>query len=123
MMKRRTVMAGILDGVRVVDVTDCIAGPMTTMLLADHGADVVRVERPDAAVPRAGDVVWQRGKRRVALDLATAAGRDALLDLASRADVLIESFRPAAARAMNLEHESFVAVNARLVHTSITAYG
>ena len=116
-------MAGILDGVRVVDVTDGIAGPMTTMLFADHGADVVRVERPDAAAPRAGDVVWQRGKRRVALDPATPAGREALLDLAGRADVLVESFRPASAAAMDLEHEAFIAVNPRLVHTSITPYG
>src|SRR6478735_9029585 len=123
MMKRGTVMAGILDGVRVVDVTDGIAGPMTTMLFADHGADVVRVERPDAAAPRAGDVVWQRGKRRVAFDPATPGGREALLDLATCADVLVESFRPAAAAAMGLEHEAFIAVNPRLVHTSITAYG
>jgi crotonobetainyl-CoA:carnitine CoA-transferase CaiB-like acyl-CoA transferase len=116
-------MTGILDGVRVVDLTDGIAGPMTTMLLADHGADVVRVEIAGSSAARAGDVVWQRGKRRVALDPATTAGRDAVIDLASRADILVESLRPAVARRLGLEHDSLRAVNPRLVHTSITAYG
>src|SRR5947199_9232030 len=116
-------MPGILDGVRVVDLTDGIAGPIMTMLLADHGADVVRVEVPGALRPRAGDVVWQRGKRRLALDAATPDGRHGLLDLASRADLVVESFRPALARRLGLEHEAFSAVNPRLVHTSITAYG
>jgi crotonobetainyl-CoA:carnitine CoA-transferase CaiB-like acyl-CoA transferase len=121
--EKGAVMTGILDGVRVVDVTDGIAGPITTMLFADQGADVLRVEVPGAARPRAGDVVWQRGKRRVALDPSTPAGHASLLDIVSRADVLVESFRPALASALGLEHGAFSAVNPRLVHTSITAYG
>src|SRR3954471_15490560 len=97
-------MGGILDGVRVLDVSTGIAGPLTAMLLGDHGADVVRIAAPDEAPDTAGHVVWQRGKRRVHLDAATADDRGALLDLAARADVLIESYRPSVATALGLEH-------------------
>src|SRR6188474_421317 len=107
-------MSGILDGVRVVDASTGVAGPITAMLLADHGADVVRVEAPGTA-DTSGDVVWQRGKRRVVLDPAMPAGRDELLALAAPADLLIESFAPDRAAELGLEHDAFGAVNRRLV--------
>jgi crotonobetainyl-CoA:carnitine CoA-transferase CaiB-like acyl-CoA transferase len=116
-------MTGILDGVRVLDLSTGIAGPITAMLLSDHGADVVRVQSPDRGPDRPGEVVWRRGTRHVALDVGVPDGREAVLDLASRADVVIESFRPAAAVALRLQHDDLRAANPRLVHTSITAYG
>jgi crotonobetainyl-CoA:carnitine CoA-transferase CaiB-like acyl-CoA transferase len=116
-------VSGILDGVRVLDLSTGIAGPMTAMLLSDHGADVVRVEAPDRGPDRPGEVVWHRGTRHVVLDLGSSAGRATVLDLAARADVVLESFRPAVAAALGLQHEDLRAVNPRLVHTSITAYG
>ncbi|MET0323878.1 MAG: CoA transferase, partial [Ilumatobacteraceae bacterium] len=118
-------MNGILEGVRVLDVGRGIAGPMTAMLLADHGADVVRVEPPggDGLGGSPGSVVWGRGRRRVELDLATGAGRAAFLDLAARADVLVETFRPGVAEQLGLDAATVRAVNGRLVHASITGYG
>ena len=65
-------MNGILAGVRVLDLSTGIAGPITAMLLADHGADVVRVEAPGKGADRPGEVVWHRGTRRVVLDLGVA---------------------------------------------------
>jgi len=116
-------MTGILDGVRVLDLSTGIAGPITAMLLSDHGAEVVRVQAPARGPDRPGEVVWHRGTRHVALDVGTSEGREAVLDLASRADVVIESFRPSDAVALGLEHDDLGAVNPHLVHTSITAYG
>ena len=116
-------MNGILAGVRVLDLSTGIAGPITAMLLADHGADVVRVEAPSKGADLPGEVVWHRGTRRVVLDVASPDGRGAVLDLAARADVVLESFRPGHATALGLEHDALRAVNPRLVHTSITAYG
>src|SRR5215203_3454519 len=107
-------MTGILDGVRVLDLSTGVAGPITAMLLSDHGADVVRIEAPDRAPDRPGEVVWHRGTRRVEIDVAAPDGRDAVLDLATRADVVLESFRPAAAAALGLEHADLGAVNPRL---------
>ncbi len=117
-------MNGILDGVRVLDLSAGIAGPMTAMLLADHGADVARVERPDrAGASSPGEVVWNRGKRRIALGLGTAEGRAALHDLIGRADVLVESYRPGEVAALGLDAATTAVINPRLVHLSITAYG
>ena len=74
-------MDGILDGVRVLDLSRGTVGPMTAMLLSDHGADVVRVEPPegDGFGHWPGYVVWNRGKRRVVLDLTAPSARDELL--------------------------------------------
>ncbi len=116
-------MTGILDGVRVLDLSTGIAGPITAMLLSDHGADVVRVAAPDRGPDRPGEVVWHRGTRHVVLDIGTSGGRDGVLDLASRADVVLESFRPADAVALGIQHADLRSANPRLVHTSITAHG
>jgi crotonobetainyl-CoA:carnitine CoA-transferase CaiB-like acyl-CoA transferase len=114
-------MTGILEGVRVLDLSTGIAGPMTAMLLADHGADVVRVEPPGGDPERERAVVWHRGKRRVAVDLAT--DRAELLDLAGRADVLLETFRPGVTDELGIGPDTVLGVNPRLVYTSITGYG
>jgi crotonobetainyl-CoA:carnitine CoA-transferase CaiB-like acyl-CoA transferase len=118
-------VTGVLDGVTVLDVTTGIAGPVATMLLADHGARVTKVEPPGGDPTRAcsGAQVWHRGKRSAVLDPDDAADRDRLVALASHADVLVENFAPGVAAALGLDHESLLARNPRLVHCSITAYG
>jgi crotonobetainyl-CoA:carnitine CoA-transferase CaiB-like acyl-CoA transferase len=118
-------MTGIFDGLRVLDLTRGIAGPMTAMFLADHGGDVVRVEPPDG--DPCGDVpgyaVWNRGKRLARLDLTDVAARAELLDLVARADVLVESYRPGVTTRLGIDHQTLAGVNPSLVYASITGYG
>ena len=123
--ERSDVMDGILDGVRVLDLSRGTAGPMTAMLLADHGADVVRVEPPggDGFGHWPGYVVWNRGKRRVVLDLSTPAGRDELLAMAAEADVLLETYRPGVTARLGIDYGTVGAINDRLVYATITGYG
>jgi len=118
-------MALVLDGIRVLDLTSGIAGPMTTMLLADHGADVTRIERPgdDPLRAQLGNHVWNRGKRSAALDLKNAADKQAFLALAAGADVLIESFAPGTTKRLGIDWATLAAANPRLVYCSITGYG
>lgn len=119
-------MTGVLGGIRVVDLTSGIAGPITTMLLADAGADVVKVEPPGGDPSRStesGARVWGRGKRSAVLDVHDATDRDRLLRLLDRADVVVESFAVGEAERLGLDHATVRARNPRLVHCSITAYG
>jgi crotonobetainyl-CoA:carnitine CoA-transferase CaiB-like acyl-CoA transferase len=118
-------MGGALHGVRVLDLSWGIAGPMTTMLLADCGADVVRVEPPggDPFATQSGYRVWHRGKRSAVLDLKADDGRRSFLALAARSDVVVDSFTPGAMARLGLDHASLVGVNPRIVSLSITAYG
>src|SRR5262250_2991217 len=96
---------GPLDGIRVLDLSRLLPGPFLTMILADMGADVVKVEDPRvgdymrAMPPAKGGMSGRflavnRGKRSLALDLKADAGRDAFLRMAEQADVVVESFRP-----------------------------
>ena len=98
-------MAGALDGLVVVDLTSHLSGPYAAMMLADHGADVLKIERPDGGddarrMPpfiegeSAPFMVWNRNKRSVALDLKSAEGKARLLELVDGADILIENMRP-----------------------------
>src|ERR1700746_163353 len=116
---------GILRGLEVLDLSSGIAGPMTGMLLADHGARVTRIERPgpDPLAALSGTRVWLRGKRRATLDLRDAADRGVFLALARGADVVIESFEPGVAAKLGIDHATLLAANPRLVHCSITGYG
>src|SRR5688500_5178379 len=88
-------MSGALEGVKVLDFGQYIAGPMAAMLLADHGADVIRIDPPGG--PRwdtPGNATWNRNKRSIILDLKSAEGLAEARKLAAAADVLIENFRP-----------------------------
>jgi crotonobetainyl-CoA:carnitine CoA-transferase CaiB-like acyl-CoA transferase len=98
-------MPGALDGLRVVDLTTGLAGPMATMTLSDHGADVIKVEPPTGDPQRGyvGSVVTNRGKRSVVLDLDDAGDREQLLALIDTADVLVESFAPGYLEARGLD--------------------
>lgn len=105
-------MAGPLAGIRVIDLTTVISGPVCTMLLADQGADVIKIEPPGGDIARrtAGDgeftalfVSSNRGKRSVALDLKRPEAIDALRKLIATADVLVQNFRPGTMERLGLE--------------------
>jgi crotonobetainyl-CoA:carnitine CoA-transferase CaiB-like acyl-CoA transferase len=130
----RTTLAGTHAGLRVLDLSENIAGPLACMILADLGADVVKVERPGVGEatrslpPRWGPestvfLTVNRNKRSVALDLGTPAGRDAVLRLGAGSDVVVESFRPGVAERLGLGFEDFRAANPTVVHCSISAFG
>ena len=118
-------MTGVLDGIRVLDLSWGIAGPMTTMLLADHGAAVTKIEPPggDPFRVQLGYHVWQRGKRSAVLDLHAAEDRESFLSLARHADVLVESYSPGVTRRLRIDYNALQALNPRLIYCSITAYG
>jgi crotonobetainyl-CoA:carnitine CoA-transferase CaiB-like acyl-CoA transferase len=128
-------MSGALDGLFVADFSRVLAGPYATMMLADCGADVVKVERPGAGDDtRAWGPPWRdgqstyfasvnRNKSSVAIDLATADGRRRARDLALRADVLVENFKPGTFDRMGLGFSELSQQNPRLVYCSITGFG
>ena len=119
---------GALDGLLVADFSRVLAGPLAAMVLGDLGADVVKVERPDG-----GDdtrswgasyfLALNRNKRSVTLDLADPADRALARELALRADVLVESFRPGLMEDWGLGLERLRADNPRLVTCSVSAFG
>src|SRR5690348_13459941 len=118
-------MASVLEGVRVLDLSSGVAGAVAGMLLADHGADVVKVEPPGGDPLRGspGYDTWLRGRRSAELDLRKDADRDAFLGLARDADVLLESFAPGVTGRLGIAPETLLELNPRLVYCSITAYG
>jgi crotonobetainyl-CoA:carnitine CoA-transferase CaiB-like acyl-CoA transferase len=118
-------MTSVLDGVRVLDLSWGIAGPIAGMLLADHGADVIKIEPPggDPFRTTAGYDVWLRGRRSVELDLTMATARERFLALVDDADVVLESFSPGTMARFDLAADTLIERNPRLVVCSITAYG
>jgi len=122
-----------LAGLRVLDVTQVMAGPFASMILADLGADVIKVEPPagDSTRQMPGAVgtdspsfnAVNRGKRGIAIDLKAPDGRDLLVRLARSADVLVENYRPGVMTALGLGYDALSAVNPRLVYASISGYG
>ncbi|MFF8585158.1 CaiB/BaiF CoA transferase family protein [Streptomyces althioticus] len=116
---------GPLTGVRVVELAGIGPGPFAAMLLADLGADVVRVDRPGGpglGIDPARDVT-NRNKRSVVVDLKTSAGVQHVLDLAARADILIEGYRPGVAERLGVGPEDCRARNPRLVYGRMTGWG
>ncbi|MFH8791412.1 CaiB/BaiF CoA transferase family protein [Streptomyces sp. NPDC017941] len=116
---------GPLTGVRVVELAGIGPGPFAAMLLADLGADVVRVDRPGGpglAIDPAHDVT-NRNKRSVVVDLKTPGGVDRVLDLAARADVLVEGYRPGVAERLGVGPEACHARNPALVYGRMTGWG
>jgi crotonobetainyl-CoA:carnitine CoA-transferase CaiB-like acyl-CoA transferase len=118
-------MAGVYEGLRVLDLSWGIAGPMTTMLLADNGARVTRIERPggDPIGEQSGDRVWHRGKRRATLDLKSSEGKDAFRSLARSADIVVESFSPGTTSRLGIDYDTLRSDNPGLIYCSITGYG
>jgi alpha-methylacyl-CoA racemase len=118
--------AGPLAGVRVVELAGIGPAPFAAMLLADLGADVVRVDRPDGSSPLPVDAsrdLLNRGKRSVTVDLKHPRGADAVRRLAERAHVLIEGYRPGVAERLGVGPEHCWAVNPRLVYGRMTGWG
>ncbi|MGE3835115.1 MAG: CaiB/BaiF CoA transferase family protein [Acidimicrobiia bacterium] len=115
---------GALDGVKILDLTWGIAGPIGVMLLAEQGAEVIKIEPPGGDPYRDAPEyrVWNRGRRSVVLDLKTDEGRDRLRALAATADVLVEAFRPGAMAELGLDYESLKDSCPRLVYVSVPAY-
>lgn len=118
-------MAGVLSGVRVLDLSWGIAGPMTTMMMADNGADVIKIEPPggDPHRNQLGYRAWQRGKRSAILDLKSAEDKDDFLALVKTADVLVESYTPGVTGKLGIDYATVSEINPRLVYCSITGYG
>jgi alpha-methylacyl-CoA racemase len=127
-------MPSWLDGIRVLDLSRLLPGPFLTMILADMGADVVKIEAPGIGdylrqmPPAKKDMSGRflavnRGKRSLVLDLKKPEGRDALLRMAERADVVVESFRPGVMDRLGVGWEALRARNPKLVLCSISGYG
>jgi crotonobetainyl-CoA:carnitine CoA-transferase CaiB-like acyl-CoA transferase len=126
------VMPGPLDGIRVIDLTSVVSGPVCTMILADQGADVIKVEQPGGDIARrtSGDgeftamfVSSNRGKRSIALDLKQPAALQALHRLIAGADVLVQNFRPGTMERLGLSEPAMRAGNPGLIYVSISGVG
>ncbi len=127
-------LQGPLAGVKVIDLTSVLMGPYATQILADLGADVIKVEGPDGDTtrylppgpdPSRGGMFLNvnRGKRSLALDLKQPAARDALLKLIEGADVFVHSMRPGAIKRLGLDYPALHAVNPRLVYANLYGFG
>lgn len=131
--RNKSVSEGPLHGIKVIDFTIVMAGPMCTRALADAGADVIKIESP------AGDIVRHRapiracgstyfaamncGKRSIILDLTTEEGKSTARDLITTADVLVENFRPGVMQRLGLDYEQLRKLNPRLIYCSISGFG
>ena len=119
----------ILDGVRVLDITQIVAGPVCTRMLADLGADVVKIDSPSRAPgekqPRrsAGPAAQNAGKRSIVIDLRKPAGLAIARKFAETADVVVQNYRPGALAALGLGYEALRELNPRLIYATISGFG
>jgi crotonobetainyl-CoA:carnitine CoA-transferase CaiB-like acyl-CoA transferase len=118
-------VTGVFGGLRVIDLSWGTAGPMTTMLLADNGAEVTRIEPPEGDPFRhqSGYRVWHRGKRSARIDLKSDEGHEAIMGLVAGADVVVDSFSPGTMASLGIDHDSLQVVNPGVITCSITGYG
>ena len=126
-------MPGALHGLRVIDLTQMIAGPLCSMNLADHGADVIKVEPPGGEVVRsippfvegesAPFMMWNRNKRSLPLDLKNPADHETLLGLLETADILLENFRPGVMARLGLGWDDLHARFPRLIYGCVSGFG
>jgi crotonobetainyl-CoA:carnitine CoA-transferase CaiB-like acyl-CoA transferase len=124
-------MNSVLSGIRVVEQGTFITGPCAGMMLADLGADVIKVESPEGDPYRSYQgghysphfQAYNRNKRSIALDLKNAADRDTFDSLVREADVFIQNFRPGTAARLGAGHERLSALNPRLIYASISGFG
>jgi formyl-CoA transferase len=121
----------MLEGIRVIELGAFITAPLAAMMLGDLGADVIKIEPPEGDSFRRGHgslygstfIAYNRNKRSLVLDLNQETPRAALRKLVSRADVLIDNFRPAALQKLGLDPDAMRGLNDRLIHCSITGFG
>ncbi|MFH1140712.1 MAG: CoA transferase [Chloroflexota bacterium] len=128
-----------LSGIRVIDLTHYISGPVSTKLLADYGADVIKIERPGAGdkarsigpfyhdepnLEKSGLFLYlNTNKRGITLNLKSVLGKEILLEMVKRADVVVENFKPGTMERLGLSYEELEKINPRLVMTSISNFG
>jgi crotonobetainyl-CoA:carnitine CoA-transferase CaiB-like acyl-CoA transferase len=116
-------MPSVLAGIRVIDFGQYIAGPLTGMLLADQGADVIRVDPPGGPVwDTPANATWSRGKRSICLDLKQPADLDVARRLMASADVVIENFRPGVMARLGLGAETATAANPQLIYCALPGF-
>lgn len=126
--------AGPLAGIRVLDLSRVLSGPLCGALLADLGAEVIKVERPGSGDDSrafgphlAGEssyfMLLNRGKRSITVDLRSPDGREIVQELAARADVVVENFRPGVVARLGIDHPTLSSVNPRLIYLSISGFG
>ena len=137
-----TTPVGALDGIKVLDLSRVLAGPWCTQILADLGADVVKVERPGAGddtrhwgPPFLKDAeghdttqasyftACNRNKRSVTIDMATPEGQQLIRDMALQSDIVVENFKVGGLKQYGLDHASLRALNPRLIYCSVTGFG
>jgi crotonobetainyl-CoA:carnitine CoA-transferase CaiB-like acyl-CoA transferase len=128
-------MSGPLEGYKVVDLTQVVSGPLATMLLADQGADVIKIE----PITGLGDITRlpsfdkggigafylnnNRKKKSLSLDLSTDIGRKIVLDLCAKSDIFIQNFRPGAIERLDLSYDDIREVNSEIIYISISGFG
>ena len=122
-----------LSGIRIVDLTNLLPGPLATLMLAEAGAEVIKIERPGGDDMRGYPPQWQgtgaafsllnRGKHSLTLDLKTADGANQLRRMLETADILVEQFRPGVVAKLGFGFEAVRAINPRLIYCSISGYG
>src|ERR1043166_8132435 len=122
-----------LSGILVLDFTTLLPGPLATLMLAEAGAEGIKIERPGGEAARrgappfdgvaSGFALLNRGKQGLVLDLKDRSGRERLLPLLARADVLVEQFRPGVMERLGFGYDDVRKINPRLVYCSITGYG
>ncbi len=128
-------MAGILDGIKVLDFTQVYSGPFCTLLLRDLGADIIKLERPGSGDLTRNDVphtegneggayiILNRGKKSLTIDLKSEKGRAVVMDLVQKVDVLVENFSPGTMDKLGLGSKTMCLHNPGLIYASISAYG
>jgi len=123
-----------LSHIKVLDLTSHLSGPYCAMILADHGADVVKIESPNGGdqlrkTPPFQDgesapfMLWNRNKRSIVMDLKKAEDHKTVLKMIEIADVLIENFKPGTAKRLGIDYETVSAINSKLIYCSISGFG
>jgi crotonobetainyl-CoA:carnitine CoA-transferase CaiB-like acyl-CoA transferase len=122
-----------LEGVRVLDLTNVMAGPYCSMVLGDLGADVIKLENPEGDStrnfePKVNDesycfAVLNRNKRSISVDLKSPGGKQVVMELAARADIFIENFRPGVVKKLGIDYESLKKVKPDLIYASMSGFG
>jgi crotonobetainyl-CoA:carnitine CoA-transferase CaiB-like acyl-CoA transferase len=124
-----------LSGVRILDLSAIIAGPYSTLILADLGAEVIKVEKPPAGDGARGMpphfvegesayfIAFNRNKKSIVLNLTTPAGKAAFLDLVKISDVVVDNYRPGVVERLGIDYESLKKVNPRIICCSVSGYG
>jgi len=134
-VKERLDMTGSLNGIKVIDLTQSVAGPFATQILGDLGADVIKIERPNGGddTRKWGPPFWNqesatflaynRNKRSLAINLKEEAGREVFAELLKEADVLVQNLRPGALDKLGFSYEQVAAINRNMIYCNISAFG